>query len=155
MISILPQIFHFTNVPVDFEEIEIDPNSKHVDSDFDYALMSIRRNGVALKGNIEFPGGETTAQGNVILRKDLDLYVNAVHARSYPGVACRYDDLDVVVIRQNTEGEYAMLEHETVTGVVESMKVLSKDNAERVVRYAFEYALKNGRKKVREYSIVL
>ena len=86
---------------------------------------------------------------NVALRNQLDLYVNALHCVSYPGVTSRQKNIDLVIVRQNTEGEYAMLEHESVSGVVESMKVITRSNSERLARYAFEYARRNNRKKVR------
>lgn len=115
----------------------------------DYAITSIRRNGVALKGNIETRSKEVgVLSRNVALRNQLDLYVNALHCVSYPGVTSRQKNIDLVIVRQNTEGEYAMLEHESVSGVVESMKVITKSNSERVARYAFEYARRNNRKKV-------
>lgn len=85
---------------------------------------------------------------NVALRNQLDLYVNALHCVSYTGVSSRQKNIDLVIVRQNTEGEYAMLEHESVPGVVESMKVITRSNSERVARYAFEYARRNNRKKV-------
>lgn len=85
---------------------------------------------------------------NVALRNELDLYVNVLHCVSYPGVNSRHKNIDIVIVRQNTEGEYAMLEHESVDGVVESMKVITSSNSERVARYAFEYAKRNGRKKI-------
>jgi isocitrate dehydrogenase (NAD+) len=136
-------------VPVDFEEIDIDPNADNND-DLEYAITSIRRNGVALKGNIETRSKEIgVSSRNVALRNQLDLYVNALHCVSYVGVISRQKNIDVVIIRQNTEGEYAMLEHESVTGVVESMKVITRSNSERVARYAFEYARRHGRKKVK------
>jgi isocitrate dehydrogenase (NAD+) len=74
--------------------------------------------------------------------------VNVLHCLSYPGVNSRHKDIDIYVVRQNTEGEYAMMEHESVHGVVECLKVVTRDNSERVARYAFDFAMKNGRKKV-------
>lgn len=142
------QVFVFAGVPVDFEDIEINPNADN-DDDLDYAIASIRRNGVALKGNIETRSTEAEVKSrNVALRNELDLYVNVLHCVSYPGVSSRQKNIDIVIIRQNTEGEYAMLEHESVDGVVESMKIVTRPNSERIARYAFEYAKRNGRKKV-------
>lgn len=144
------QIFKYAGVPVDFEEIDIDPNSESND-DLEFAINSIRRNGVALKGNIETRSKEIGVMSrNVALRNHLDLYVNALHCVSYPTIPSRQKHIDIVIIRQNTEGEYAMLEHESVSGVVESMKVITRSNSERVARYAFEYARRNNRKKVKQ-----
>lgn len=135
-------------MPVDFEDVEIDPNADD-NVDLDYAITSIRRNGVALKGNIETHSTQTDVfSRNVALRNELDLYVNVLHCVSYPGVNSRQKNIDIVIVRQNTEGEYSMLEHESVDGVVESMKVITSSNSERVARYAFDYAKRNGRKKV-------
>lgn len=142
------EIFSYCGAPIDFEVIDIDPSTEGND-DLEYAIMSIKRNGVALKGNIETKSQELSeVSRNVAIRNELDLYVNVVHCKSYPGIPARHQNVDVVLIRQNTDGEYAMLEHESVRGVVESMKVVTVENAERVARYAFEYARQNNRKKV-------
>ncbi|KAK2588479.1 hypothetical protein KPH14_004462 [Odynerus spinipes] len=148
LMGYVKEVFRYAGVPVDFEDIDIDPNADNND-DLEYAITSIRRNGVALKGNIETRSTEAgVLSRNVALRNELDLYVNVLHCVSYPGVNSRQKNIDIVIVRQNTEGEYAMLEHESVSGVVESMKVITKSNSERVARYAFEYAKRNGRKKV-------
>ncbi|XP_001599350.1 isocitrate dehydrogenase [NAD] subunit gamma, mitochondrial [Nasonia vitripennis] len=149
LMEYVKEIFKFTGVPVDFEEIEIDGNSTN--DDLEYAIMSIRRNGIALKGNIEAyhpDKQQEVVSGNVTLRKELDLYVNAAHCVSYDGVRSRHRNVDIVIIRQNVDGEYAMMEHEAVEGVVESMKIITRPNAERIVRYAFEYARRHNRKKI-------
>ncbi|XP_051175879.1 isocitrate dehydrogenase [NAD] subunit gamma, mitochondrial [Leptopilina boulardi] len=148
LMGYVKEVFTFAGVPVDFEDIDIDPNADNNDDLF-YAITSIRRNGVALKGNIETRSREAgVLSRNVALRNELDLYVNVLHCVSYKGVRSRQQNIDIVIIRQNTEGEYAMLEHESVDGVVESMKVITKSNSERVARYAFEYAKRNNRKKI-------
>ncbi|XP_012216857.1 isocitrate dehydrogenase [NAD] subunit gamma, mitochondrial [Linepithema humile] len=148
LMSYVKEVFKYAGVPVDFEDVEIDPNADD-NNDLDYAITSIRRNGVALKGNIETHSTETDVfSRNVALRNELDLYVNVLHCVSYPGVNSRQKNIDIVIVRQNTEGEYSMLEHESVSGVIESMKVITASNSERVARYAFEYAKRNGRKKV-------
>ncbi|KAJ8668430.1 hypothetical protein QAD02_010093 [Eretmocerus hayati] len=148
LMGYVKEIFKYAGVPVDFEEIDIDPNTEDAE-DFEYAITSIRRNGVALKGNIETRSKQVgVVSRNVALRNELDLYINALHCVSYAGVPSRQKNIDIVIIRQNTEGEYAMLEHESAKGVVESMKVITTSNSERVARYAFEYARRNNRKKV-------
>jgi isocitrate dehydrogenase (NAD+) len=85
---------------------------------------------------------------NVALRNELDLFVNVLHCKSFTGVPAHHENIDIMIVRQNTEGEYAMLEHESVRGVVESMKIITAENSERVARFAFEYAKSHGRKKV-------
>ncbi|XP_046394263.1 isocitrate dehydrogenase [NAD] subunit gamma, mitochondrial-like [Ischnura elegans] len=142
------EVFRFAGVPVDFETISIDPRSTG-NEELDDVITSIRRNGVCIKGNIETKSLSTGVHSrNVVLRSSLDLFVSVLHCKSYPGVVCRHKGIDVVVIRQNTDGEYSMLEHESVPGVVESLKIITTENAERVARYAFEYAKDHGRRKV-------
>ncbi|XP_044740887.1 isocitrate dehydrogenase [NAD] subunit gamma, mitochondrial [Chrysoperla carnea] len=140
-------IFKFAGCPIDFEVIQVDKHSP--DEEMEYATTSIKRNGVAIKGNIE-TGKRTlgTISRNVALRNELDLYVNVLHCKSVPALTARQKNIDIVIIRQNTEGEYAMLEHESAHGIVESMKVVTASNSERVARYAFDYARKNGRKTI-------
>jgi len=114
-------------------------------------LESLRRTGVCLKGTLFTPLGRdnTSSQSlNVQLRKQLDLSVNIVHGFSIPGLIARHQDMDIVVIRENTEGEYSGLEHEVVKGVVESLKVITEKKSLRTARYAFEFAFLNNRKKV-------
>lgn len=148
LMSYVKEVFRCGGVPVDFEIVQIDPKSDS-NEDLEYALMTIRRNGIAIKGNIETRSLDTSViSRNVAIRNELDLYVNVVHCKSYQGVKARQQNIDIVIVRQNTEGEYAMLEHETNRGVVESMKVITSQNSARVARYAFEYARKNNRKKV-------
>ncbi|KAF5287232.1 hypothetical protein FQR65_LT12276 [Abscondita terminalis] len=148
LMNYVKEIFKYSGAPVDFEVIEIDPKSDEK-NDLEYAITSIKRNGVAIKGNIETKSESTGVQSrNVAIRNELDLYVNVLHCHSYPHVKARQSNIDILIIRQNTEGEYAMLEHESVSGVVESMKVVTQSNSERVARFAFEFARKNNRKKV-------
>ncbi|XP_021962427.1 isocitrate dehydrogenase [NAD] subunit gamma, mitochondrial isoform X2 [Folsomia candida] len=142
------EVFRYAGVPVDFEEVNINPNTEG-NEDLEYAITSIRRNGVALKGNIETKSlSPNVMSRNVALRNELDLFVNVIHCLSYAGVPSRQKDIDVYLIRQNTEGEYAMLEHESVYGVVECLKIVTRENSERLARYAFDFAKKHGRKKV-------
>lgn len=113
------------------------------------AITSIKRNGAALKGNIETREHSKHFQSrNVELRLRLNLYANVIHCQSQPGVRTRHKDIDIYLIRQNTEGEYSCLEHESVDGVVESLKIVTQQRTEQIARYAFEFAKKNNRKKV-------
>jgi len=111
-------------------------------------LASIRRNKVALKGPITTPVGKGFTSVNVGLRKTLDLYANLRPVRSLPNVPTRYSELDLVVVRENTESLYAGLEHVVVPGVVESLKIITEKASTRIARFAFEYARREGRKKV-------
>lgn len=148
LMTYVREIFRYAGVPVDFEVVDIDSNSESND-DVEYAITSIKRNGVAIKGNIETKSEALgVVSRNVALRNELDLFVDVLHCKSYPGVRSHHQKLDLLVIRQNTEGEYAMLEHESVPGVVESMKIMTDEASERLSRFAFEYARLHGRKKV-------
>jgi isocitrate dehydrogenase (NAD+) len=111
-------------------------------------LDSILRNKVALKGPITTPVGKGFTSVNVGLRKTLDLYANLRPVRALPNVPSRYPELDLVVVRENTESLYAGLEHVVVPGVVESLKIITEKASTRIARYAFEYARREGRKKV-------
>ncbi|HYO91313.1 MAG TPA: isocitrate dehydrogenase (NAD(+)) [Pyrinomonadaceae bacterium] len=111
-------------------------------------LESIRRNRVALKGPITTPVGKGFTSVNVGLRKTLDLYANLRPVRALPNVPSRYPELDLVVVRENTESLYAGLEHVVVPGVVESIKIITEKASTRIARFAFEYARREGRKKV-------
>merc|ERR1711976_541150 len=112
-------------------------------------ISSVKRNGCAIKGNIESKLNRPDIKSrNVEMRNALDLFVNRVHCKSQLGVKTRHEDIDIVLMRMNTEGEYAQLEHESVPGVVESLKIMTESHTERLCRYAFEWARENGRKKV-------
>ncbi|PIO57052.1 hypothetical protein TELCIR_21545, partial [Teladorsagia circumcincta] len=108
-------------VPVNFETVQV--NSSLTDGDLEAAIIAIKRNGVAIKGNIETKHDDPEFKSrNVELRTRLDLYANILHCVTIPTVPTRHKDIDIVLIRENTEGEYSGLEHETLPGIVESIK---------------------------------
>ncbi len=109
---------------------------------------SVLRTRVALKGHLAARLGEAQENPNVALRKILDLYANVRPVKSFPGRASRYPDLDLVVVRESTEGEYAGIEHRVVPGVVESIKVTTAHACTRIARFAFAHAAATGRTKV-------
>ncbi|HEV8661383.1 MAG TPA: isocitrate dehydrogenase (NAD(+)) [Thermoanaerobaculia bacterium] len=111
-------------------------------------LDSILRNKVALKGPVTTPVGTGFTSINVRLRKTLDLYANLRPVKSLPNIKTRYEDIDLIVVRENTESLYAGLEHEVVPGVVESLKIITERASTRIAKFAFEYARLNGRKRV-------
>jgi len=111
-------------------------------------LESIRRNRVGLKGPIATPSGTGFRSVNVRLRQALDLYANMRPARSIPGVPTHFGGVDLIVIRENTEGLYSGLEHEVVPGVVESLRVITEKASRRVVKYAFDTAVRHNRRRV-------
>jgi isocitrate dehydrogenase (NAD+) len=112
------------------------------------AIDSVRRNRVALKGptSTAIAGGAPSV--NVALRKALDLYSNLRPVKNLPGVSSRFENVDIVLVRENTEDLYSGLEHEVVPGVVESLKIITERASTRIARFAFEYAKKSGRKKI-------
>src|SRR5215210_7534900 len=111
-------------------------------------LESIRRNKVAIKGPITTPIGEGFRSVNVTLRQALGLYANLRPARSMKGLETRYEDVDLVIVRENTEDLYAGIEHMVGRDAAESIKIITRYASERIARYAFEYAVANGRRKV-------
>jgi isocitrate dehydrogenase (NAD+) len=111
-------------------------------------LDSIIRNKVAIKGPITTPVGVGFRSVNVALRQTLGLYANLRPVRSIPGLKTRYDDVDLVIVRENTEDLYAGIEHMVGPDAAESIKIITRAASERIARYAFEYAVANGRHKV-------
>ncbi|MEW6127873.1 MAG: isocitrate dehydrogenase (NAD(+)) [Acidobacteriota bacterium] len=111
-------------------------------------MDSIKENKIAFKGPLTTPIGEGFASTNVRLRKELDLYANLRPVRSLPNVKTRYENVDLIVVRENTEDLYSGLEHEVVPGVVESLKIITEKASTRIARFAFEYARREGRKMV-------
>ena len=111
-------------------------------------IEAIKRNKVALKGPVATPVGTGFVSSNVRLRKALDLYANLRPVKSLQGVPSRYENVDLVVVRENTEDLYSGLEHEVVPGVVESLKIITDRASRRIARFAFEYARREGRKRI-------
>lgn len=112
------------------------------------AIESVRKNKVALKGPMATAIAGGARSVNVALRKSLDLYSNLRPVKNVPGVKSHFDNVDVVIVRENTEDLYSGLEHEVVPGVVESLKIITEKASTRIAKFAFEYARKNGRKKI-------
>lgn len=111
-------------------------------------LESIKRNGVALKGPLTTLVGKGFASVNVGLRKNLNLYANLRPVRNVPGIQARFENIDLVVVRENTEDLYSGIEHTVAPGVTESMKIITKEASTKIAHFAFDYARKRGRKKV-------
>lgn len=111
-------------------------------------IASVERTRVGLKGPVTTPVGGGFPSINVALRKKFELYANFRPIRNLPHIPTRYPDVDLIIIRENTEGLYSGLEHEVVPGVVESLKIMTEKACTRISKFAFEYARKNGRKKI-------
>jgi len=150
LIAGVEDVFKSAGVPVDFEQVDlVGDTPEEILSSFEDVKMAIRRNGVALKGNWITDMGRITGKSfNVALRHDLDLYANTVRCRSFPTVKTRHSDVDLVIVRENTEGEYSNLEHENISGVVEMMKIITEKRSTRIAKHAFEFARQNERSKV-------
>ena len=111
-------------------------------------LASFEHNRVALKGPVTTPVGEGFPSVNVELRQSFNLYANLRPIKNLPGVPARYQGIDLIVVRENTEGLYSGIEHEVVPGVVESLKIMTEKASTRIAKFAFEYARRHGRKKI-------
>jgi len=114
----------------------------------DRVIESIRRTGIAIKGPITTPVGSGFRSVNVGLRQALELYANVRPARTMKGVETRYDNVDLIIVRENTEDLYAGIEHRVGLDAAESIKIITRAASQRIARYAFEYAVRNGRRKV-------
>ena len=114
----------------------------------DHVLDMVKELGVALKGPATTPIGGGFSSPNVSLRKGLDLYASLRPVKSLPGIKSRFEDVDIVVVRENTEGLYSAIEHLVIPGVAESLKICTEAASVRIAKFAFEYARNNGRKKV-------
>jgi len=112
------------------------------------AITSVERNGYALKGPMTTSIASGPPSINVGLRKALDLYANLRPVKNLPGVKTRFEGVDLVIVRENTEDLYSGIEHEVVPGVVESLKIITEKASTRIARFAFEYARRQGRKKL-------
>jgi isocitrate dehydrogenase (NAD+) len=144
------QVLEATKVPLDFEHQDAgnETSTRHGTNLPDATVESVLRNTVGLKGPTATGIGVGQQSANVALRKRLDLYASVRPVRSVPNVKTRYEDVDLVVVRENTEDLYMGLEHVVVPGVVESLKIITEKASTRICRYAFEYAAKMKRKKV-------
>ncbi len=143
-------ILQAAGAPLAFEEAVVGRAAEVAEGDPlpPRVIESIRRNRVALKGPVGTPVGKGFASINVRLRKTLDLYANLRPVRNVPTVVSRFQGVDLVVVRENTEDLYSGLEHEVVPGVVESLKIITEYASTRIAVYAFEYARRHGRRRV-------
>jgi isocitrate dehydrogenase (NAD+) len=143
-------ILEAARAPIVFEEAVVGREAERTEGDPlpERVLASIRKNKVALKGPVGTPIGKGFASVNVRLRKTLDLYANLRPVKNVPSVQSRFANVDLVVVRENTEDLYSGLEHEVVPGVVESLKIITEAASTRIARFAFEYARRHGRKRV-------
>ncbi|KAF8621642.1 hypothetical protein AX15_007660 [Amanita polypyramis BW_CC] len=143
------EIFDYVNAPIEWEQYDVSGVSSSGEALFKQAMESLKRNRVGLKGILFTPISQSGhISWNVAMRQQLDIYASVVLCKSLPGFPTRHSNVDFAIIRENTEGEYSGLEHQSYPGVVESLKVSTRAKAERIARFAFDFALKNNRKKV-------
>ncbi|KAG1655689.1 Isocitrate dehydrogenase [NAD] subunit beta, mitochondrial [Nymphon striatum] len=144
-------VFQAANVPVEFDEYFLSEINHSMSAPFDDVVDSIKSNAIVIKGLIQSPHTNRVDELqtlNMKLRRALDLFANVVHIRSLDGINSRHKNLDFVIIREQTEGEYSALEHESVKGVIECLKIVTKEKSDRIAKFAFDYATKHGRKTV-------
>ncbi|KAG9939754.1 isocitrate dehydrogenase-like protein subunit 1, partial [Aureobasidium melanogenum] len=143
-------IFEAANVPIKWEPVDVTPRLKDGKTVIpDETIESISRNYVALKGPLATPVGKGHVSLNLTLRRTFNLFANLRPCKSIQGYKTPYDGVDTVLIRENTEGEYSGIEHVVVDGVVQSIKLITRQASERVLRFAFQYAQETGKNKVR------
>jgi isocitrate dehydrogenase (NAD+) len=144
------RVIDAAGVPIEWEEVSVPGEAERRGAELPYAkvVQSVRRNRVALKGPIATTIAEGPPSINVGLRQALDLYANLRPVKNIEGVKARFEGVDVVIVRENTEDLYAGLEHTVVPGVVESLKIITEKASTRIAKFAFEYARRHGRKKV-------
>ncbi|KAM3429859.1 hypothetical protein MY4824_008002 [Beauveria thailandica] len=145
-------LFKADNVPIEWEQVEvtgIEQGGGRTEAAFRVSVESLKRNKLGLKGILHTPVSRSGHQSfNVALRQELDIYASISLIKNIPGYETRHKDVDLCIIRENTEGEYSGLEHQSVPGVVESLKIITRAKSERIARFAFSFALANGRSKV-------
>jgi isocitrate dehydrogenase (NAD+) len=143
-------IYKAAGVPIKWEPIDVTPRLKDGKTVIpDESIASVGRNYVALKGPLATPIGKGHVSLNLTLRRTFNLFANVRPCKSIAGYKTPYDNVDTVLIRENTEGEYSGIEHIVVDGVVQSIKLITRQASERVIRFAFQYARDVGRNKVR------
>jgi isocitrate dehydrogenase (NAD+) len=144
------RLLEASGVHIDWEEIagRSDSSADQGKSVNQAAVESVRRNRVALKGPMATAIAGGAPSVNVALRKKLDLYANLRPVKNVPGVKSRFENVDLILVRENTEDLYSGLEHEVVPGVVESLKIITEKASTRIAKFAFEYAKRHHRKKI-------
>ncbi|NWV01447.1 IDH3B dehydrogenase, partial [Upupa epops] len=145
------EVFKAASVPVVFDEHHLsEVQNTASEEKLDKVVDSMKESKVAIIGKINTPmeyKGDL-ASYDMRLRRKLDLFANVVHVKSLSGYQTRHNNLDLVIIREQTEGEYSSLEHESVKGVIECLKIITRAKSQRIAKFAFDYATKKGRSKV-------
>ncbi|MCF8009949.1 MAG: isocitrate/isopropylmalate dehydrogenase family protein [Clostridiales bacterium] len=144
------RVIDASGVSINWEEVEAGEAimNKYGTPLPEHVLESIKQNGTALKGPLTTPVGKGFRSINVTLRKELELYANMRPAKSLPGIESRFSDIDLLIVRENTEDLYAGIEHNVGDDAAESIKIITRKASEKICRFAFETAVKQHRKKV-------
>ena len=145
------KVVRSSGAPIEFQPYFLSEVHKITSSELDEVVANVEVTGVCLRGIIATP--DTSSSGELDstamkFRRGLDLFANVVRAKSHPGIRTRHQNVDMVIIREGLEGEYSSLEHESVPGVVECLKIVTADRSLRIAKFAFDYATRHGRKKV-------
>ncbi|RKF78799.1 Isocitrate dehydrogenase subunit 1, mitochondrial [Golovinomyces cichoracearum] len=152
IVNSVKTIFKADNVPVEWEQVDVtgvESGEKLSEDLFRESIASLKRNKLGLKGILHTPIQRSSHQSfNVAMRQELDIYASIVLIKNIPGYKTRHENVDLCIIRENTEGEYSGLEHQSVPGVVESLKIITRVKSERIAKFAFAFALANNRKKI-------
>ena len=151
LVASVEEVFRAAGVPMDFEVYFMSEVHSALSAPIPQVVDSIKRNGLCLKGILTTPSFSASGERdtlNIRMRNTLDLYANVVQVKSVEGVKSRHSNIDLVIIREQTEGEYSCLEHQSVPGVVESLKLVTAKKSIRIAKFAFDYATKHGKKKV-------
>jgi len=147
------EVFKAAGVPVKFEGFYLSETNPTISAPLEDVVNSINKNGICLKGTMATPQYTYATQGHdqgisSQFKNNLNLFANVVHVKSNPGIPTRHKNLDFIIVREQMEGEYSALEHESVPGVVECLKIITRKNSHRIAKFAFDYATKHGRSKV-------
>jgi len=148
MMQAMQEVLSAAGAPIDFETFFLSDIQYSLSAKIEDVLKSVLTNNICLKGVLASPVTGDLTSLNYQLRSQLDLFANVVHIKSMAGVPSRHKNLDLVIIREQTEGEFSSLEHETVKGVIECYKIVTAEKSRRIAKFAFDYATKHGRKKV-------
>ncbi len=150
LVAAVEKVFQTAHVSIDWVDVEAGLKCVEAGKPIvpEETIAKIKEIGIGLKGPMTTPIGKGSVSPNVTLRKKLDLYACVRPVKSLPGVVTPFDNLDIVIFRENTEDLYAQIEYMATEGVAHSVKLISRYSSERIARAAFEYARKNGRKKV-------
>ncbi|CAL8149148.1 unnamed protein product [Orchesella dallaii] len=148
LMQAMQEVLEAAGAPVDFETYFLSDIQPMLSAKVEDVVSSVAKNAVCIKGILSSPVTGDRTSINYQLRSQLDLFANVVNVRTLPGIQTRHKNLDIIIIREQTEGEFSSLEHESVKGVVECYKIVTAEKSKRIAKFAFDYATKHNRKRV-------